>query len=274
MVDQNTIIHLAVSLFIILLVIVGSSSYGPWAILVTVCALVTAILILTIGFADYLVFPVFTRLFSIKIIPYKNYIIPKEQDAVVKTANNLYYATGFVAANIYNYVFAAESTTDDDTAMMLAPDKWEKATMNIHFPFKFHLISAAEDIQDYRDELETKRGLYEFQYSREASATSPNPMGLESIQRQIRVVQARIDRLGSGEKPVNSVMYIESTAVGVSDKDARDALTKQLDELSTVFNIFDLSMTRVYGRELYLLHRMNYVLPSLKELREQFQQQT
>jgi hypothetical protein len=61
--------------------------------------------------------------------------------------------------------------------LILAPDKWEKATMNVHFPFKFHLISAAEEIQHFREELETKRGLYEFQYSRESTATNPNPMG-------------------------------------------------------------------------------------------------
>ncbi len=272
--DQNTVFHLAVACLVVLLVIVGSSNYGLLQLIVVVLALFAVLVILLMAFADFLVFPTFTRIFNIIIIPSKNYLIPKEQDALVKYTNNIYYATGFIAANVYNYVFAAESVEEDDQALALAPEKWERATMNIHFPFKFHLISAAEDIQNYRDELETKRGLYEFQYSREASATNPNPMGLEALQRQMRVVQARIDRLGSVEKPVNSIIYIESTAVGVSDKDARDTLTKQLNELTTVFNVFDLSMSRVYGRELYLLHKMNYVIPTLQELKDQFQQQT
>ncbi len=271
--DQNTIIHLVASLLIVILVITSSSTYGVLSFGIITLALLTALLIALLAFADYLVFPIFTRLFRINIIPFKNYIIPKEQDSVVKYTNNHYYATGYIAANVYNYVFAAEAVAEDESMLILAPEKWEKATMNIHFPFKFHLISAAEEIQNFREELETKRGLYEFQYSRETTATNPNPMGLEALQRQIRVVQARIDRLGSGEKPVNSIMYIESTAVGVTDKDARDSLTKQLNELTTVFNVFDLSMTRVYGRELYLLRKMNYLIPTLNELKDQFQQQ-
>ncbi len=272
--DQNTIFHLAASLLVVLLVIIGSSNYGLFSILLIALALITAALILILAFADYLIFPTITRIMHISITPFKNYMIPKEQDSVVKNVNGMYYATGYVAANVYNYVFAAEAVEEDQSAMILAPEKWEKATMNIHFPFKFHLISSAEDIQQFRDELETKRGLYEFQYSREASSGSPNPMGLESLQRQMRVIQARIDRLGSGEKPINSIMYIESTAVGISEKDARDSLTKQLNELMTVFNVFDLSMVRVYGRELYLLQKMNYIIPTLTELKAQFQQQT
>jgi hypothetical protein len=271
--DQNTIIHLVPALLICLLVITGSSNYGLLQLAVVTLAFIAAGIILTLAFADFLVFPTITRLLGINIIPFKNYIIPRDQDATVKYVNNMYYATGYIAANIYNYVFAAESIQEDNDALVLAPEKWEKATMNIHFPFKFHLISAAEEIQNFREELETKRGLYEFQYSRETTATTPNPMGLEALQRQIRVVQARIDRLGSGEKPVNSIMYIESTAVGVSDKDARDSLTKQMTELTTVFNVFDLSLSRVYGRELYLLQKMNYVIPTLNELKDQFQQQ-
>ncbi|MDE1833939.1 MAG: hypothetical protein KGH64_01225 [Candidatus Micrarchaeota archaeon] len=274
--NQNTIVHLAASFMIVLLVIVGtsSSSLGLLSLLVIALAGLAALLILLLAFADFLVFPLITILLDWEIVPFQNYVIPKQQDAVLKYVNNIYYATGYVGANIYNYVFAQESVEDDQVAMVAAPDKWEKATMNIHFPFKYHVISSADNVQTYREELETKRGLYEFQYSREASATSPNQMAMENLQRQIRVMQAKIDRVGSGEKPLNTIMYIESTAVGVSKKEASDNLTKQLNQLQTIFNVFDLSMVRVYGRELYQLHRMNYIIPSLDELKAQFQEQT
>ena len=68
------------------------------------------------------------------------------------------------------------------------------------------------------------------------------------------------------EKPVNSIMYLESTAVGVSLKDAQDALTNQLSELQTVFNVFDLSLIRVTGREVYSLFNFNYIIPDEKEM--------
>jgi hypothetical protein len=44
-------------------------------------------------------------------------VIPKEQDSVVKYVNNKYYATGYLSANIYNYVFAAESVEEDENAL-------------------------------------------------------------------------------------------------------------------------------------------------------------
>ena len=191
----------------------------------------------------------------------------------MKYSNGIYYATGYLTATSTSTSSPRSSETEDEPELIAAPDKWEKAMMNIHFPFKFNMVVAAEDIQKYRDELETKRGLLEFQYSKEMQATNPSPMSLESMQRQISVIQTRIDKIGEGEKPVNSIMYVESTAVGVSLKEASDALTNQLNELQTIFNIFDLSLIRVVGRELYQLFKLNYLMPDLNELSSSFDEQ-
>ena len=271
--DENTIIYLVVSLFIALLVLLSASKFGLIGIIITVLSLITIFIILLLAFADFLIAPLFTKALNITQVPAKDYTISSGQEAVIKYTNGIYYATGYLTANIYNYVFAAERGTDDQDELVSAPDKWEKAIMNIHFPFKFNLVSASEDIQRYRDELETKRGLLEFQYSKEMQSSSPNSMGLENMQRQMNILQTRIDKIGQGEKPINNIMYIESTAVGVSQKEANDNLSNQLNELQTIFNIFDLSMTRVIGRELYLLFRMNYIIPRIGELMENFQLQ-
>ncbi len=137
--DQNTIIHLAISGVIIILVVANSASLGIFTFVMIGIALLAAIVVLLLSFADYLVFPAITRLFKINTIPFKNHMIPPDQDAVVKYVNGVYYATGFLTANIYNYVFAAESVGEDQGPLILAPERWEKATMNIHFPFKFTL---------------------------------------------------------------------------------------------------------------------------------------
>ncbi len=271
--DEKTIIHIALSVLVVLLVIVNGVKYGVVGLIIVVLGFVSLGLILLIAFADFLIFPAFTKLLNIVIVPSKGYIIPKSQDAIIKYSNGIYYATGYLTANIYNYIFAQEQVQEEDMALAAAPDKWEKAIMNIHFPFKFNIVAVAEEVQHYREELEAKRGLLEFQYSKETQGSNPNPMGLETIQRQINVIQARIDRIGEGERPVNSIMYIESTAVGVSQKEAMDRLTNQLNELSTVFNIFDLSIARIMGREMYLVHNFNYRVPSIGELSSEFDQQ-
>ena len=68
-------------------------------------------------------------------------------------------------------------------------------------------------------------------------------------------------------------MYIESTAVGVSQKEAMDVLNNQLAHLQTVFNSFDLSIIRVVGREVHHLYGMNYRITNLEEMTKLFQVQ-
>jgi hypothetical protein len=268
--DERTILYLALSVLIAVITMISAAKFGIIGIAIAIISAVAIGIMLLLAFADFIIFPLFTKALNITIIPSKDYMIPKSQDAVIKYSNGIYYATGYLTANIYNYVFAQEQVQEESAALAQAPGKWEKAMMNIHFPFRYSVIAAAEEIQRYREELEAKRGLLEFQYSRETQGSNPNTMGLETMQRQMNVIQARIDRIGEGEKPVNSMMYIESTAVGISEKEALDKLTSQLNDLSTVFNIFDLSINRVIGRELYRLHNINYRVPTLSELESEF----
>lgn len=272
--DQEGLMFLAISLLVAAVVLLSSGASGPLSAITLLLSVLAMVLIVIIYFADFLVFPMFTKIFGITIIPSKNYWIPKGQDAVVKYINGLYYATGYLTANIYNYVFAQEEISEEEqNAMAAAPERWERAVMSINFPFKFNIATVSQEIQKYREELEGQRGLLQFQYSKELNQSNANPMSLQEIERRINVIQARIDRLGEGERPVNTLLYIETTAVGVSEKDALDALTNQLNQLQIVFNGFDLSITRVLGRELYLLFKLNYVVPGLQELNSMFQSQ-
>lgn len=271
--DQNTIIYLAVSSAIVLLVVAAAPNFGIIGVIIELLAVVAIVAVLLIAFADFIIVPFITRSLKISISAAKNYTMTHGMDAMVKYSNGIYYATGYLTANIYNYVFAEEQEVEAQNEMIAAPDKWERAVMNIHFPFKFNVITASEDIQSYREELEAKRGLLEFQFTKETQSSNPNSMALDSLQRQINVIQTRIDRIGEGEKPLIGIMFIESTAVGVSVKDASDNLANQLNELQTIFNVFDLSIMRIAGRELYLLFKMNYLVPGVNELVDSFQLQ-
>ena len=154
-----------------------------------------------------------------------------------------------------------------------AMDKWERIVMNVNFPFKFNVVVMSENVQKYRDELDGQRGYLQFQISREMQATNPNQMTIENLQRQMAIIQTRMDRVASGERPLKTLIYIESTSVGVSEREAQDTLSNQLNQLQTVFNAFDLSIVRVTGREVYYLSQMNYRIPNETELRKIFQEQ-
>lgn len=272
--DEKTILYLVASLLVAVLIFLNDLKFGIIGAIAAILAVIAIAVILLLAFADFLIYPLFTKVLKITTIPAKNYTIPKSNDAIIKYINGVYYATGYLTGNIYGYVFAQEQKEEAESALIAAPEKWEKAVMNVHFPFKLNIVTSAEDIQRYRDELETKRGLLEFQYSKETESSNPSPMGLENIQRQINVIQARIDRMSQNERPISAIMYLETTAVGVSEKEAEDNLSNQLNELQTIFNVFDLSITRVIGRELYHLFKINYIVPSTKELYSTFQAQS
>jgi hypothetical protein len=271
--DPDALMYLGLCGLLALLVMISSGTYGFLSLPVLVLGLVTLMLLFLIEFADFLVFPFFTNVTGIKLIPAKNYYIPRTQNAVVKLTNGLYYATGYLSGNLFSYIFKAEEVKDEETELGNAMDKWERIVMNVNFPFKFNIVSMAQDVQKYRDALEGERGFYQFQMSREMQNSSQNPVVLQEIQSKINIVEAKMDRVGGGEKPVNSIIYIESTAVGVSEKEALDLLDGQLNQLQTVFNAFDLSIMRITGREVYFLYKFNYRLPDIPTLMSMFQGQ-
>lgn len=253
-----------VSALVILLVLMFAGTYGIFTIPIVILSIIGLLMLLLINYADYLIFPLITRLLKVKIIPAKDYYIPKEQNCIIKNVGGIYYATGYLTANLFSFVFTSEEAVEEESLLIDAPTKWERAMMNIKFPFKYNLIVSAEDVQSYREELEGKLSLLEFKLSREMESGNPSQMAIDDLQRQIRIVQAKIERLSGGEKPVESLMYIESTAAGVSEKAAVDALNSQLNQLQTVMNAFDISITRVVGRELYFLFKFNYFIPPFK----------
>lgn len=273
--DVETVVYLGLSAVIVLVVLTGAGRYGDAGLPIVVLGLLVLLIIFLMNFADFLLFPLLTKYLNLEVQLSKEHRVPKSQDCVLKYTNGLYYATGYLTANVYKYVFAAEAEIpEQDQGLPEAPDKWERIIMNTKFPFRFSMIASAEDVQKYREELEGQRGFLEFQFSKESQSQNPNPLTLTELQRKMNIVQTRIDRISEGELPIYSLMYIESTAVGVSEKEATDLLTDQLNHLQTVFNAFDLSIARIVGRELHALYGLNYRLLDLEGLTKDFQIQT
>ncbi len=269
--DENTLIFMAFSIFAIMLALMNFGAYGGIGIIVVFVAIIGIVLIFIINYADFLIFPLFTKLLNIKVLLAKGYYVPKGGEAVIKVVNGIYYATGYLTANIFNYVFTAEHLNAEEEAKLAeSPNVWERILMNISFPFKFNIISSAEEVQKFRDELEGKRGVLEYHLSKEMESQTPSQMVVDELQSKINTLQTRIDRLSAGERPINEVMYIETTSFGVSEKEALDKLSNQLEHLQTVFGSFDISINRVIGRELHMLFGMNYTLQPESEMSEMF----
>ncbi len=273
MMDEEGLMYVGMTSMVLLVLIITAGSYGPLALVVVVLAAVAVMVNIAINYADFIVFPMFTNLLGLVTIPSGRSKIPKTQDVIIKSVNGIYYATGYLTGNIYGYVFTSEQTQDDQTVLAGATDRWERIVMNADFPFKINVVAVPESIQKYRDELDGQRGFLEFQLSREVNGSNPNQMVVEELQRKLGILQAKMERISAGERPLNTIMYIESTAVGISEKEAIDNLSGQLSQLQTLFNSFDLSISRIVGRELYYLNTLNYRVFGEAELGKIFQLQ-
>ncbi len=263
MVSQDTLVYLLFSSVVLFFALANIGIFGPLSFAAYFLMAVTGIVLGMLAFADFLLFTFITSVLGITFEPARNYKIGKHQDAVMKFVNGIYYATGYVTCNLFAYVFKEESIIEgEDERQAQAPDIWERAIMSIPFPFKFNVISAARDTQKVRDELEGKRAYQEFQLSRAYQSHSADQTGITDIQRKISVIQAKIDRISRDEQPVATLMYVETTAVGVSEAAAGDALTAQIKQLELALGGFDLQTTRIVGRELYQLFNYNFSLPT------------
>lgn len=275
--DEETIMYLALTALIALIAIEGAGSFGKGinGLVVSVLALLTLGFLILFTFADFVVFPLFTTLFGLSFQPVANYNIVKRQNAVVKYVNGLYYATGYLSANLFAYTFKQEREEEEvNDQMRQAPEKWERAISNIHFPFKYHVLSCGMDVQKVRDELEGKRSYQEFQLSRALQSQGANEVAITNIQRNINMIQTKIDRISQGEKPVATLMYIETIAVGISEKAALDMLDAQAKQLQVALSSMDVDLARIAGRELYTLFMYSFMLPiTFEDVAADFTQQ-
>ncbi len=273
MIDPEKLIFIIVSFLVVLIGFAfGSSFKGAYYYIAMFFVLITAIFILLMGFADTIVFPALMSSIGMRFQIAEGYWMSKEQNSIIKNVNGLYYATGYISANLFTYTFKLEMPPEEEESKMeQAPSNWERAISALKFPWKYNVISAGLDVQDIRNELEGKRSFQEFQLARLMQSSNPSATAMQDIQREINIIQAKMDRISGGEKPIATLMYIETTAVGVSEKAAADSLYSQISSISTAMGSFDIELNRIKGRELLALFRSNFSLQdSIGEINDVF----
>ena len=274
--DELGIVYLVFAIIVLIIGFTMISSFGTgiYTTISAVLLVLTLIFILGMNWSDFIIVPAITSLLGITFTPSRNYTINKKQSAVLKNVNGLFYATGYTTANLFAYTFKEESTPEgDELKLIQAPETWERVVMSLQFPYKFHVLSSGMDVQKVRDELEGKRSFQEFQLSR-AMQNGGNEMTIADLQRKVNMLQTKMDRISQGEKPIATLMYVETTAVGVTEKAAMDQLETQIRAIQIGFSSQDVQLMRVVGRELYTLFRYGFSVPTtFGEIADMFDQQ-
>ena len=269
--DEEAIMYLGICGSFIFLVLLTSSFFKPLSIIAIAMALLGLVVLMMMTWVDYIVFPLVTKTLKMSFQPAKDYKIVEDQSAILKNVGGIFYATGFISASLFPYIFKEGSIQPNESEQVqTAAEKWERIVMSISFPFKYHILASSRNVQEVREDIEGRRSYQEFQLSKAMQESNANEVVITNIQRNISVIEAQMERISRGERPLSSLMYIETTAFGVSEKASLDALTQQVSELQIAFSAFDVSLQRIVGRELYTLFMFNFSIPSATEVAESY----
>ncbi|VVC00559.1 Uncharacterised protein [uncultured archaeon] len=158
----------------------------------------------------------------------RNFEIPPSQDMVVGRNGGNFLATVFLAARLYE---SSSEKTERQRAVM--GEMFEKAVSSAGFPFKVTALVCPLDLRNELEEIRTKRSLAEERKEKLASS-SRHDSELARLEREIAMWNRQLEKLTTGEKPLEVVFYFSTTGSGMTKEEAMTRARHQAKELSVV----------------------------------------
>ncbi len=174
----------------------------------------------------YLLMPHFTKAANIVEVR-GNYIIPASRDCVLKKSENGYYATRFLEIMLY------ESTVDKSEGEKRSLfESFEKALGSLKHTVKVSFLLSSIDVSKYADDIKTRRSEAE---TRKSKMNAQNPDGIR-LDREIAMWNRLLERLTTGERPMEIVAYASTTASGATKDEAVARVKRQSQEIKTILS--------------------------------------
>lgn len=175
----------------------------------------------------YVIVPFFMK--GAKIVEAgRNFEIPPSQDVIVGKSGGNFLATVFLAARLYDS--ASERHGPDRAAL---GEMFEKAIASSGFPFKICALVSPLGLKNELDEIQGKRSIAESRREK-LSSSSKRDSEIARLDREIAMWNRQIERLTTGERPLEMVFYLSTTASGLTKEEAITQARAQGDELSVV----------------------------------------
>jgi hypothetical protein len=230
---------------------------GSLRIAATIASVFFAVLNVLIYKVGFIILPLITKILKVSEIRVGGFEIPPSQDVILKNIGGIYYATMFLYARFYES--AAVGVEEEQASYM---DLWERAVSSVSFPFKFCIITYIENILKFREDVETKRASAQMKLGREREKPRPDPITIDRWERDIARQNEMLVRLSAGEKPLGIVMYVMTSAVGVSADAAIASVRAQANELKANFsNTLNVEITNLVGEDMKKCFEWEVAIP-------------
>ncbi len=177
----------------------------------------------------YVLLPAFTT--GAKIVEIREGVeIPPSQDIVVKKSSSGYLASVFIGLRLHE---GPSSKSDQQKAVMM--ELFERAISSLRSVTKISIVAANLDLNDQLDTLKAARSLSETRLS-QLSLSGQKKAESARLEREIAHYTRQIERLSSGEKPMQIVAYAMTTAEGLTREEACARARAQAREVSAVLS--------------------------------------
>jgi hypothetical protein len=155
----------------------------------------------------------------------RNFEIPPTQDVIVGKQGGKFLASVFLAARLYE-----SSSEKSERQRGVASEMFEKAVSSAGFPFKVCALVAPLELHEHLEEIRAKRSIAE---SRRAQLPKKGDEAAR-LEREIAMWGSQLEKLTEGQKPLEVVFYLSTTASGMSKQEAISRARQQGKELSVV----------------------------------------
>ncbi|NYZ75749.1 hypothetical protein H0N98_00680 [Candidatus Micrarchaeota archaeon] len=250
--------------FLSILLAFQARGLGVLQIAIVAIGILSLLLDAVVYKVGFIILPFITRILKVREIRTGGFEIPPSQDVILKNVGGVYYAIQFMYARLYES--ASVGVQDEQSSYM---DLWERAVASVYFPFKFCVLTFLEDILKFREDVETRRAAAQLRLGREREKPRPDAITIDKWEREVAKQNELLARLSAGEKPLGTLMYITTLAIGVSP-DAATAIVKgQANELKATFsNALNVEILELKGEDMKRCFDWEIAFPStLKDLK-------
>ncbi|MCX6775787.1 MAG: hypothetical protein NT130_03000, partial [Candidatus Micrarchaeota archaeon] len=126
-----------------------------------------------------------------------------------------------------------------------------------------------EDLVKFREDVETNRAAAQLKLGKLREMPRPDALSVDKWEREVAKQNEMLARLSAGEKPLGTIMYAMTTAVGVSAEAAMAAAKSQANELKATFsNALNIEIVTLIGEDLKKCFEWEVAIPpSPKDLK-------
>jgi len=241
---------------------------GWWLFISAAVAALGALFAVLFHKFGYFLMPFFTKLGRIVLVTDTGYEIPPSQDVILLKMGNTYYASIFLGVNVFES--AIENTPEQN---VIYSEYFERAISSVKYVAKYSTLIYVKDISDYRMKVETKRAELQLKLSREREKPEVDVLKIDRYEKELSMWNAEVEKLSKGYKPMASVSYVMTTAIGLTKEGAMAAVRSQANELrSVISNAMNVEVNILAGDEMLRCFEWEHMLPStVEELRAQIE---